>query len=65
MTRVTEHMAKMAVADSRVVIADRERATDKRIDYKSRLFWDGCVARAEARMIDRANRIITELKAQP
>jgi hypothetical protein len=53
-----EHMAKSAMRDAVSASRDREYAASKKIDYDTRLFFDSMAARAEQRIIDKANLII-------
>lgn len=56
-----EHMAESAMRDAISAAKDRAYAASKKIDYEARLFFDGMAARAEQRIIDKANLIIERI----
>lgn len=62
--RICELLAGSAVSDSQLVAQYRAHAASRKHPYDLRLFFDERAAAAEARMIDRANRIIERLERQ-
>ena len=56
-----EHMAELAIRDAISAANARAYAASKKIDYETRLFFDGMAAMAEQRIIDKANLIIERI----
>jgi len=61
---ICEFLARSAVSDSQLVARCRGYAANRKHPYDLRLFFDRSAAGAEARMIDRADRIIERLERQ-